>query len=378
MVELGILPIVNLEIKILQILFGVDRYEIVSHSLAPTPVRVPMKAYLKSFFSIGLLAVASVSAGELNIYSHRHYNSDAILFKQFSEETGIKVNVVKGSADQLIQRLSSEGKNSPADVLLTVDAGRLHRAKSAGVLQPVKSEVLLKNVPVPMRDPEGYWYGMTVRSRVIVYAKDRVKRSELSSYEALAKPEWKGRVVARSSSNIYNQSLLASIIASNGKDKAFAWAKAVRKNMARAPRGSDRDQARAVASGLADVAIMNTYYLGILANSSVVADREVANKVSVFFPNQNGRGAHINVSGGGVTASSKNKKEAVRFLEFLTSAKSQETFGNVNYEYPVLIKNNKSEVLKSWGSFKADEVNLSILGAKNAEAVKLFDRAGWE
>ena len=229
-----------------------------------------------------------------------------------------------------------------------------------------------------MRDPEGHWYGMTVRSRVIVYSKDRVKPSELSTYEALAKPEWKGRVVARSSSNIYNQSLLASIIAANGSEKALAWAKAVRKNMARSPRGSDRDQARAVAAGLADVAIMNTYYLGILANSSVAADREVAAKVGVFFPNQDGRGSHINVSGGGVTASAKNKKEAIRFLEFLTSAKSQETFGNVNYEYPVIIENNKSDLLKGWGSFKADDVNLSILGAKNAEAVKLFDRAGWE
>ena len=324
------------------------------------------------------MACISVSAAELNVYSHRHYDSDAVLFKQFTKETGITVNVVKASADQLIQRLISEGKNSPADMLLTVDAGRLHRAKAAGVLQPVKSKTLVKNVPASMRDPEGHWYGMTVRSRVIVYSKDRVNPSELSSYEALAKPEWKGRIVARSSSNIYNQSLLASIITANGSDKALEWAKAVRKNMARSPRGSDRDQARAVASGLADVAIMNTYYLGILGNSSLAADRKVAAKVGVFFPNQDNRGSHINVSGGGVTASAKNKKEAIRFLEFLTSAKSQDTFGNVNYEYPVIIGNNKSDLLKSWGSFKADDVNLSILGAKNAEAVKLFDRAGWE
>ena len=286
--------------------------------------------------------------------------------------------MVKASADQLIQRLISEGKNSPADVLLTVDAGRLHRAKAAGVLQPVNSKALTKNVPASMRDPEGHWYGMTVRSRVIVYSKERVKPSDLSTYEALAKSAWKGRLVARSSSNIYNQSLLASIIAANGSDKALDWAKAVRKNMARTPRGSDRDQARAVAAGLADAAIMNTYYLGILANSSVPADREVAAKVGVFFPNQDGRGAHINVSGGGVTASAKNKKEAIRFLEFLTNAKSQEKFGNVNHEYPIIIGNNKSELLKSWGQFKADDVNLSILGAKNAEAVKLFDLADWE
>ncbi len=337
-----------------------------------------MKSFLKLSLGLNFLFSISVCAAELNVYSHRHYDSDAILFKQFTEKTGIKVNVVKGSADQLIQRLVSEGKNSPADVLLTVDAGRLHRAKAAGVLQPVKSNKLLKSVPPSMRDPEGHWFGMTVRSRVIVYSKDRVKPDQLSTYEELALPKWKGRVVARSSSNIYNQSLLASIIAANGKDTALSWAKAVRKNMARAPRGSDRDQARAVAAGLADVAIMNTYYLGILANSSVAADREVAAKVGVFFPNQRDRGAHINVSGGGVTASAKNKKEAIQFLEFLTNSKSQETFGNVNYEYPVKIKNNRSDLLKGWGTFKADKVNLSILGAKNAEAVKLFDLAGWE
>lgn len=331
--------------------------------------------------ALSVLTLASglcALTGEINVYSHRHYDSDKILFRQFTDKTGIKINVIRGSADQLIQRLISEGKNSPADVLLTVDAGRLHRAKEAGILQPVTSEALTKNVPNAMRDPEGYWYGMTVRARVIVYSKDRVKPTELSTYEDLASPNWKGRLVARSSGNIYNQSLMASIIAANGNDEALSWAKAVRRNMARAPRGSDRDQARAVASGLADVAIMNTYYLGILANSADDADREVAKKVAVFFPNQKGRGAHINVSGGGVTASSGNKKEAIRFLEFLTSAKSQETFGKVNYEYPLKIKTNRSELLKSWGSFKADTVHLSILGAENSEAVKLFDRAGWE
>ena len=336
-----------------------------------------MKLILASLL-LGLLAGFSASAAELNVYSHRHYDSDAVLFDRFTKETGIKVNVVKGSADQLIQRLISEGKNSPADVLLTVDAGRLHRAKEAGILQPVQSKKLRQNVPASMSDPQGHWYGMTVRARVLVYSKERVKPSELTTYEDLAKPSWRGRIAVRSSSNIYNQSLLASIIAANGPDKALSWAKAVRKNMVRAPRGSDRDQARAVAAGLADVAIMNTYYLGILANSEVVADREVAKKVSVFFPNQKGRGAHVNVSGGGVTSSSKNKKEAIQFLEFLTSPKSQNTFGEQSYEYPVKIEANRSELLESWGSFKADKVNLSILGSKNSEAVKIFDRAGWE
>ena len=315
---------------------------------------------------------------EINIYSHRHYDSDKILYKAFTEETGIKINVVKGGADQLIQRLISEGNNSPADILMTVDAGRLERAKKVGILQPASSEVLEKNVPIEMRDPEGYWYGLTVRARVIVYSKDRVKPGDLSTYEDLTNSKWKGRIVARSSSNIYNQSLLASIIAAKGKNKALEWAKEVRKNMARSPRGSDRDQARAVSAGLADVAIMNTYYIGILANSSDSSDREVAKNVGVFFPNQKDRGTHINVSGAGITASSKNKKDAIKFLEFLTMKRAQQVFGNVNYEYPLKIENNQSSLLKSWGSFKADKLNLSILGEKNSDAVKLFDRAGWE
>ena len=335
---------------------------------------------MKSLFIIFLFLSAGlfVHAAEINVYSHRHYDSDAVLFEKFTKETGIKVNVVKGSADQLIQRLISEGKNSPADILLTVDAGRLHRAKEAGILQPVKSKKLQQNVPPSMSDPDGHWYGMTVRARVIVYAKGRVKPTELSTYEDLASPKWRARIAVRSSSNIYNQSLLASIIAANGPDKALSWAKAVRKNMVRAPRGSDRDQARTVASGLADVAVINTYYLGILANSTTVADREVAKKVGVFFPNQKGRGAHINVSGGGVTSSSKNKKEAIQFLEFLTNPQSQKTFGEQSYEYPVKIETNRSKLLESWGPFKADKVNLSVLGTKNSEAVKIFDRAGWE
>ena len=335
---------------------------------------------MKSLFIIFLFLSAGlcVHAAEINVYSHRHYDSDAVLFEKFTKETGIKVNVVKGSADQLIQRLISEGKNSPADILLTVDAGRLHRAKEAGILQPVKSKKLQQNIPPSMSYPDGHWYGMTVRARVIVYAKGRVKPTELSTYEDLASPKWRARIAVRSSSNIYNQSLLASIIAANGPNKALSWAKAVRKNMVRAPRDSDRDQARTVASGLADVAVINTYYLGILANSTTAADREVAKKVGVFFPNQKGRGAHINVSGGGVTSSSKNKKEAIQFLEFLTNPQSQKTFGEQSYENPVKIETNRSKLLESWGPFKADKVNLSVLGTKNSEAVKIFDRAGWE
>ncbi len=300
------------------------------------------------------------------------------MFKKFTDQTGIEINVVKGSADQLIQRLISEGENSPADILLTVDAGRLHRAKEAGVLQPIRSRTLYRNIPAALRDPDNQWFGLTVRARVIVYSKDRVSPSDLSTYEDLAGPQWKGRIAVRSSSNIYNQSLMASLIEANGKRKALSWAKSVRKNMARAPRGSDRDQARAVAAGIADVAIMNTYYIGKLASSKDSKDHEVVKKVAIFFPNQKGRGTHINVSGAGVTKSAKNKENAIKFIEYLSSAEAQEIFGSVNFEYPVKIDNNKSELLNSWGSFNFDNMNLSILGMRNSEAVKLFDKAGWE
>ena len=322
--------------------------------------------------------ITSCLLGDINVYTHRHYDADKKLFKKFTKRTGIKVNVIKGSADQLIQRLQSEGENSPADVLLTVDAGRLVRAKKLGLLQPISSNKLRLNVPNNMRDSENYWFGLTVRSRVIVYAKDRVNENELSTYEDLAKPKWKGRIVIRSSNNIYNQSLMASLIEANGTENALEWAKSVRSNMARKPRGNDRDQARAVASGVADLAVINTYYIGLLANSSNKADREVAAKLNVYFPNQKGRGAHINVSGGGVTSSSKNKSEAIRFLEFLTENENQRIFSESNFEYPLDYQNTNAEIFVEWGKFKADEMNLSILGTKNVDAVKLFDLAGWE
>ena len=332
--------------------------------------------YLKQL--IFLISMISFILADINIYTHRHYDSDKILFKKFTDVTGIEVNVIKGSADQLIQRLQSEGKNSPADILFTVDAGRLVRAKDMGLLEPVSSKILTKNVPEIMRDSENYWFGLSVRARVIAYAKARIDENELRTYEDLADPKWKGRIVVRSSNNIYNQSLLASLINKNGSKKALEWAKSVRKNMARKPRGNDRDQARAVASGVADLAIINTYYLGLLANSSDKADREVAEKLNIFFPNQDGRGTHINVSGAAVTKSSKNKREAIKFLEFLTEKENQRIFSEANYEYPLDYNNSKSKIHLKWGRFKADSIDLSILGKNNAEAVKIFDLAGWE
>lgn len=336
-----------------------------------------MKSIALTLLATWLFA-ASLSAEDLTLYSHRHYESDDELFARFTEQTGIKVNVVKAGADELIERVKAEGANTKADILITADAGRLERAKSAGVLHPVKSETLQTRIPAHLRDPEGNWFGFALRARVLAYAKDRVDPAELSTYEALAGNEWKVRILARSSSNIYNQSLLASIVAANGEAKATEWAAGVRGNMARPPQGSDRDQVRAVAKGLADVAIVNTYYVGLLANSDNAADRKAAQAVGIFFPNQDGRGAHVNVSGAGVTKASKNREAAVKFLEFLAADEAQKSFPQATYEYPVVEGIEWSDMQKSWGAFKADKLNLSKLGEYNDEAVRIFNRVGWE
>ncbi len=344
-----------------------------------------MKTLFKSYnsiinisFAVFAFSFLPANAQEVTLYSHRHYEADDKLYEKFTKATGIKVNVVKASADALIERIKAEGKESPADLLIAADAGRLVRAQDAGILQSATSAKLEKQVPKNMRDEEGHWYGFTVRSRVLIYSKDRIKPSQLSTYEDLADPKWKGKLLARSSSNIYNQSLLASIIANNGKQGAAKWAAAVRKNMARPPEGSDRDQMRAVAAGIGDVAIANTYYVGLLVNSSNPKDREVAEKVGVFFPNQSGRGAHVNISGGGVVKWSKNKANAIKLLEFLTGSEAQNQFPVTTYEFPLEVSSTDSPLLKSWGKFKADSLALSELGKLNAEAVKVFALANWK
>lgn len=331
------------------------------------------------------LAAAACSGGGgdatsdevVNVYSHRHYEADQELFRSFTEMTGIRVNVQTASADELITRLEAEGESTIVDLLITVDAGRLHRAKERGLLQPVSTPTLDANVPSNLREPDGFWYGLTQRARVIVYATDRVDPSELSSYEDLADPRWKGRVLVRSSENIYNQSLLASIISSSGEEAAQRWAEGIVANMARAPQGGDTDQIKDVAAGVGDVAIVNTYYLGRLLNSDEAADREVADKVGVFFPNQAGRGTHVNVSGAGVTAYSPNRDNAIRLLEFLTDVKAQSVFAEANLEYPVNPGVEWAATLAGWGEFVADTLNLATLGELNARAVMVFDRAGW-
>lgn len=316
---------------------------------------------------------------EVNVYTHRHYDTDKLLFKQFEDETGIKVNVIIANADELITRMVNEGEQSPADVLITVDAGRLHYAKEKGLLQPIESEILKKNVPTHLKDSENYWYGLTKRARLIVYSKDRVKDGDLKNYWDLTNQKYKGKVLVRASSNIYNQSLLASFIA-HFPDSNYAeqWAKGIVNNMARTPAGGDRDQVKAIAAGLGDLAIVNSYYIGKMIQSDDESERNAVATISVLFPNQEDRGTHINVSGAGVAKYSKNKENAIKFIEYLTSKNAQGLFSDSNYEYPVNPEVDPSDLLKSWGTFKEDEINLSKLGEYNKEAVKLFNKVGWK
>lgn len=329
-------------------------------------------------FSAGPLSMAPArAAGEVNVYSSRHYKADRDLYKRFRAKTGIKVNVVQGKANALFERLKREGRNSPADILITVDAGNLARAQAAKLFQPVRSALIDAAVPTAYREPAGHWVGLTMRARVIMYHKDRIKPSQLSTYESLADPRWKGRILIRSSNNIYNQSLVASLIAANGAGQTLAWAKALVANMARRPKGGDRDQIRAVGAGEGDIAISNTYYLGRLTASKKAKDKALVKKIGVFFPNQAGRGAHVNISGAGVTRYARNKAEALKLLEFLVQKDSQVLFSKANFEYPVRPDVPISKTIANWGEFRADKINVSELGKRNADAVRLMDQAGW-
>ncbi len=317
-------------------------------------------------------------ADEVNVYSARKEALIKPLLERFSNETGIQVNLVTGKADALLQRLRSENRNSPADLLITTDAGRLYRAKAAGVLQAVESEILQASIPASYRDPENHWFGLSIRARTIVYAKERVKPEELSSYEALTDSRWKNRLCIRSSGNIYNQSLTASMLVADGALKTEHWAKGLVKNFARPPQGGDRDQIKAAAAGQCDIALANTYYLGTMIHSKNAEEREAAGKMAIFWPNQAGRGVHVNVSGAAVTAAAPHRENAIRLLEFLAGDEAQRWYAASNHEYPVNPDVGWSETLKSWGTFKTDSINLSLLGELNPEAVKIMDRAGWK
>lgn len=322
-------------------------------------------------------AAVGAHAEELNVYSSRHYPSDTVLFGKFKEETGITVNVIQGKAPELIERMKLEGANSPADVFITTDAANLWRAEEAGLFRPTRSPELEAVIPAHLRDPQGRWFAFATRARVLIYNKERVKPGELSTYEALADPKWKGRLLSRSSSNEYVQSMTAALIAHMGEAKAEDWARAVVGNFARQPKGGDTDQIRAVAVGEGDVAISNHYYFARLVASDKPADQEVVSKVGLFFPDQNGVGTHTNVSGAGIAVNAPHPDAALKFLVYLASPEAQAIFAEANNEFPVRDGIAPSSVVAGFGPFKRDTLPISELGANNTKAVMLLDRAGW-
>lgn len=325
-----------------------------------------------------LTAGAALASGEVNVYSARQEALIKPLLDQFSEEAGIQVNLVTASGDALLARLRNEGKNSPADVLLTSDAGNLYRAQEAQVLQPLDSDYLESAIPAHLRSDTDFWFGLSVRARFIVYAKDRVEPAELSTYEALADDKWKRKICIRSSSNIYNQSLVASLIAAHGEAETETLLRGLVGNFARPPQGGDRDQIKAVAAGQCDIAVVNSYYLGAMLESDDPEQRAAAEKVGVFWPNQGDRGTHINISGAGVTSAAKNTDAARALLEFLAREESQRWYADTNLEFPARADVQPGELLASWGEFKADPLDVSELGKLNARAVMIMDKARWK
>jgi iron(III) transport system substrate-binding protein len=321
---------------------------------------------------------SSAQTGAVNLYSSRHYDTDEALYEGFTEQTGLEVNLVEASADELIERIQSEGANSPADVLITVDAGRLWRATEAGILAPISSPVLEASVPENLRHPDGQWFGLSKRARIIAYNRDNVNPAELSTYEDLADPKWRDRILVRSSNNIYNQSLVGAMIAAHGVEETEEWVRGLVANFARPPEGNDTAQIRAAAAGVGDVAIVNHYYVARLMESDDPADRAVAEQVGVFFPNQRGRGTHVNISGGGVVASAPNREGAIAFLEYLVTPEAQRIFADGNNEYPVVDAVPPSDVVASLGDFKEDDVSAAVFGRNNPTALMICDRAGWQ
>jgi iron(III) transport system substrate-binding protein len=341
---------------------------------------------MKRFTTLALLALLGFSLAAcqtdvqvVNLYTSRHYDIDQQLYDLFTEETGIQVNIIQAGGDVLIERIVSEGANSPADIFMTVNVSLLEEAKERGILQPFNSSTLVAQVDPEFIDPERYYTGLTMRARIIAYHKDRVSPSELSTYEALAEPQWRGRLLLRTSSNIYNQNMTASFIAQNGEAATRSMIEGWVRNLAREPQGNDRDQARALAAAnpIGDVAIMNTYYLGIMLNSTDAADANVGRHVGIFFPNQETTGTHVNISGAGITATSQNVEAATRLLEFLTSERAQAVFAGGNFEYPVNPNVPPVDFLLSLGEFKRQPTNFAAIQENKETAYRLMLEANW-
>ncbi len=341
-----------------------------------------MTVIKKTFIVSALLFSAAAFAQDnkvLNLYSSRHYQTDEALYANFTKQTGIKINRIEAGEDPLIERIRNEGARSPADVLVTVDAGRLWRAEQLGFFQPVKSALLDARIPASYREPSGLWFGFSLRARLIAYNKAKVKAAELPTYESLAEPKWKGRICMRSSTNMYNLSLLSAMIDHLGEQKAQAWAQAVRDNLARDPRGGDTDQLKSVAAGECDVTISNQYYYARLLRSGKPDEREIGEKLGVVFPNQSSWGTHVNISGAGVMKHAPNREAAVKFLEYLASDDAQRYFADGNNEWPAVagVKVD-NPALASLGAFRQDALNVAVLGRNQPGAQKIYDRVAWK
>ncbi|EHP38851.1 ABC transporter periplasmic protein [Cupriavidus basilensis OR16] len=340
---------------------------------------LPRTSALAALAVLALPLGASAQEKVLNLYTARHYQTDEALYANFTKQTGIKINRIEGQEDPLLERIRSEGANSPADVFITVDIGRLWRAQQAGVFAPLKSSVLESRIPANYRDPNGDWFGFSARARVIAYNKAAVKPGDIKTYEDLADPKWKGKLCIRSSGHVYNLSLMSSLIAHDGEAKTEQWTRGVVANLARAPKGGDTDQLKAVAAGECDIAVANTYYIARILKSSKPEDKAVAEKLGVLWPNQASQGVHMNISGGGMLKHAPNKESARAFLEYLASDDAQRYFADGNNEWPVVESVKISNpALEALGSFKADKINVAELGKHQPQAQKLADKAGYK
>ena len=334
------------------------------------PVRLCLAAALAA------LAAVPALADDVNIYSSRHYDTDEALYDNFTKATGIQVNRIEGTPEELIARMKAEGANSPADIFLTVDAGRIWLADRDGLLQPVHSAVLEERIPEHLRHPDGHWFGLSQRARVIFYAKDRVANPP-QTYEALADPAYKGMVCIRSSSNVYNLSLMSAMIANDGEAAAKAWAEGLLANLARPPEGGDSDQIKAVVSGECDIAVANTYYFFRGVGNEEPGIVEGVDNIGVVFPNQETTGTHVNIAAAGVAAHAPHPDAAISFLEYLATPEAQAYFANQNYEYPAATEAAVGEVPASYGTFRSDTLNLSALGENQPRAQAIFNEIGF-
>ena len=337
--------------------------------------RVLAAAVLGSLLPAG----SAVSAEEVNVYTSRHYDTDLAIYESFTDATGIEVNLIEDKAGALIERIKAEGANSPADILITVDAANLAAASEAGLFQPVDSATLNERVPETLRHPDGLWYALTKRARVIMYRKADVDVTGLERYEDLADPRFDDMICIRSSSNVYNQSLVSSLIATNGSEATEAWVDGVIANFAREPQSNDTGQIKAVVAGECDIAVANTYYLARLRSSDDAADRAVGEAIGVIMPNQEDRGAHINVSGAGVLQNAPNRDNAVALLEFLAGDEAQRAFAEGNNEWPAVDAVPHAVILDDlYGDFVEDDLNPALYGSNRVEAVEMMEARGWE